>query len=214
MHSPQDKIVEIKNAADIYSTAHHPKSFISLDGADHLLSKDADGTYAAEVIAAWSRRYMSAPDPAHLTTTEDVAVQLGSDGYTTEIVAGGHRLLADEPKDVGGNDMGPSPYQLLNASLGACTAMTLKMYAERKAWPLDKVTVHLSHSRHHAEDGAHPETGNSRVDTFKRFIALEGDLDEAQKAKLLEIAEKCPVHRTLTDQRILIETSVYQEENQ
>lgn len=208
MHSPQDKIVEVKNAADIYHAAHHPKSFVSLDGADHLLSKENDGAYVAEVIGAWSSRYLPAQSAATFSTDEDVAVQLGSDGYTTEIVAGEHRLLADEPAEVGGNNMGPTPYQLLNAALGTCTAMTMQMYANRKEWPLDKVTVHLSHSRHHAEDGAHPETGNSRVDTFKRYIEMEGELDEAQREKLMEIADKCPVHRTLTDQRITIETSV------
>lgn len=207
MHSPQDKIVEIKNAEEIYKAAHHPKSYVSLDGADHLLQNDGDGAYVAEVIGAWSARYLLQPSEVAFETDEDVAVQLGSDGFTTEVVAGKHRLLADEPAEVGGNDMGPSPYQLLNAALGTCTAMTLKMYADRKKWPLEKVTVHLSHTRHHAEDSVHPESGKSRVDIFKRFIEIEGELDPAQREKLIEIAEKCPVHRTLTDQRINIETS-------
>ncbi len=208
MHSPQDQIVDIKNAADIYTTAHHPKSFVSLEGADHLLQNSDDGGYAAEVIAAWASRYLPMEKPPGLQTNEDVAVQLGSDGYTTEIVAGPHRLLADEPAEVGGNNMGPSPYQLLNAALGACTAMTLKMYAERKKWPLEQVTVHLSHRRHHAEDSANPDSGSSRVDTFSTNIDLQGHLDADMREKLLEIAEKCPVHRTLSDGRVKIESKL------
>ena len=207
MHSPQDRIVEVSNAADIFKAAHHPKSFVSLDGADHLLQDPDDGAYVAEVIASWSSRYLPPADKPGIETSEDVAVQIGSDGFTTEIVAGKHRLLADEPADVGGHDMGPSPYQLLNAALGTCTAMTMKMYADRKEWPLKQVTVHLSHTRHHAEDSTHPESGSSRVDTFKRVLEIKGDLDASQRAKLVEIAEKCPVHRTLTDQRITIETN-------
>lgn len=207
LHSPQDQIVEVSNAEKIYKAAHHPKSFISLDGADHLLQKEDDGAYVANVIGAWSARYLPPEAESKIQTDEDVAVQLGSDGFTTEVLAGKHSFLADEPTETGGHDMGPSPYQLLNAALGTCTAMTLKMYADRKKWPLEKVTVHLSHTRHHAEDSEHPESGKSRVDTFKRTLDITGDLDESQREKLIEIAEKCPVHRTLTDQRITIETS-------
>jgi putative redox protein len=207
LHSPQDKIVGIDNAADLYKAAFHPKSFVSLDGADHLLTNQEDAKYAADVIAIWSSRYMPDADIPQFTTDEDVAVQLGEFGFTTEVAAGTHRFLADEPKSVGGNDLGPNPYQLLNAALGTCTAMTLKMYAERKNWPLKEVRVHLSHSKTYSEDSAEPESNKSKVETFNRFLEVEGDLDEAQRAKLLEIANKCPVHRTLTERELRIETS-------
>lgn len=207
LHSPQDRIVGIDNAADLYKAAFHPKSFVSLDGADHLLTNQDDARYAADVIAIWSSRYMPRTDVQLLTTDEDVAVQLGGFGFTAEVAAGSHRFLADEPKTVGGNDLGPNPYQLLNAALGTCTAMTLKMYADRKNWPLKEVRVHLSHSKTYSEDSAQPESSTSKVETFKRFLEVEGDLDEAQRAKLLEIANKCPVHRTLTERELRIETS-------
>jgi len=205
MHSPQDEIVEINNAADIYASARHPKSFITLDRANHLLTTKKDAAYAAKMIGAWVSRYL--PEEANAQNlSEDVTVQLGSDGYTTEISAGRHVFLADEPEDVGGNDMGPTPYELLNASLGSCTAMTLKMYAERKKWPLEKVTVTLKHSKMHVEDSSHPEGKKSKVDVFHRMINMEGDLDKEQKERLMEIADKCPVHRTLTDTDVEIET--------
>ncbi len=205
MHSPQDDIVHIDNAAEIYTAAHHPKSFVSLDGADHLLQNDHDGSYVAEVIAAWSARYIPKPDKPEMTHSEDVVVQVGSDAYTTEVWAGDHRLLADEPKEAGGNNMGPSPYQLLNAALGACTAMTLKMYAERKKWPLRQVSVALSHKRHYAEDSSDPEAKSNKVNAFKRVISIKGELDDEQKERLMDIARRCPVHKTLTDSRLIIE---------
>lgn len=208
LHSPQDTIVSIDNAADIYTTAHHPKSFVTLDGADHLVSAESDATYVADISAAWVKRYIDLESSDKLDTDKHVAVQLGSDGFTTEVVTGKHNFLADEPKDFGGNDMGPSPYQLLNAALGACTAMTLKMYADRKKWDLSKVTVHLSHEKVHAKDGAEPETGQSKIDTFERAIEIDGNLDDSQREKLLEIAEKCPVHRTLTEAEVRIETNL------
>jgi len=207
MHSPQDSIVEVSNAAEIYTAAHHPKSFISLDGADHLISNQADAIYVSSVLGAWVKRYSPEETENDFTTENNTAVQLGTDGYTTEIVAGEHRFLADEPKSVGGNDLGPSPYQLLNASLGACTAMTLKMYAERKKWDLSKVTVHLDHSSHYGKDSENPEAAKSKIDVFKRYLEVEGDLNDEQRAKLLEIANKCPVHRTLTETDVKVETS-------
>jgi putative redox protein len=208
MHSPQDKIVNIDNAASLYKAAFHPKSYISLDGADHLLTNPEDAKYAADVVAVWSRRYLPETDAVVLSTDEDVVVQLGEFGYTTEVAAGLHHFLADEPKNVGGNDLGPNPYQLLNAALGTCTAMTLKMYAERKNWPLKEVKVHLSHSKTYSVDSAEPESKESKVETFRRFLEIEGDLDETQRSKLLEIANKCPVHRTLTERELKIETSI------
>lgn len=206
LHSPQDKIVSIDNAAEIYKTARHPKSFVSLDGADHLLNNPDDGAYVAEVIGAWSSRYLPRDKKAGPETKADVAAQLGSDGLTTEIAAGEHRFLADEPESAGGHNMGPDPYQLLNASLGACTAMTLQMYAKRKKWPLEQVTVHISHTRRHAEDCDNPDAGSSKVDAFTRVLELKGDLDAEQRKRLTEIADKCPVHRTLTDPRVIIDT--------
>ncbi len=212
MHSPQDQIVSIDNAASIYQAAWHPKSFISLDGADHLLQNTDDAVYVAEVIGTWIRRYTKGqqPDPKHESpeSAAEVVVQLGSDGYTTEIAAGRHRLLADEPLEIGGNDMGPTPYQLLSASLGVCTAMTLKMYAARKNWPLQEVTVRLTHSHSYEEDAANPESKKSKIDAFSRLIEVKGELDEKMKEKLLEIADKCPVHRTLTDSTIKITTEI------
>ncbi len=211
MHSPQDSIVEVSNAAEIYSAAFHPKSFISLDGADHLLTNQADAVYASSVLGAWVKRYSPEETENEFTTENSTAVQLGTDGFTTEIVAGDHRFLADEPKSVGGNNLGPSPYQLLNASLGACTAMTLKMYADRKKWNLTKVTVHLDHSSHYGKDSENPEAAKSKIDVFKRFLEVEGELDENQRSKLLEIANKCPVHRTLTETDVRVETSYLED---
>ncbi len=211
MHAPQDEIVEISNAAEIYKAAYHPKSFISLDGADHLLTDNEDSTYVSAVIGAWVKRYVAFDAEAEFQTEQEVAVQLGTEGFTTEVVAATHRFLADEPKDVGGNNLGPSPYQLLNAALGACTAMTLKMYADRKKWPLEKVTVHLNHSSSYGMDSADPEKSKSKIETFERLIEIEGTLDEAQRSKLLEIADKCPVHRTLTETDVQIVTSYMEE---
>lgn len=208
LHSPQDEIVNIDNAAKIYTSAFHPKSFVTLDGANHLLTNPDDAAYVAKVVSSWVSRYLPPEKEVKPDSPEDVVVQLGSDGFTTEIHAGNHPILADEPKDVGGNDMGPTPYQLLNASLGSCTAMTLKMYADRKKWDLQKVTVHLSHSKKHVEDSSDPEGKHSKVEVFKRILEIEGDLDGEQLKKLLNIAEKCPVHRTLTESDVQIKTEL------
>ncbi len=197
MHSPQDLTVEIGQAAKIYGAARHPKSFVTLDGADHLLSNKEDSFYAGEVIATWAKRYIDLPKKEKLSVVKDVAVRLGNEGYTTDIMARHHSLTADEPVSVGGNDYGPSPYELLNASLGACTAMTLQMYARRKKWDLQEVEVHLEHYKDYAADREKAEDGKSKMDYFDRAIKLKGDLDERQRQRLLEIANKCPVHRTL-----------------
>ncbi|HKK73660.1 MAG TPA: alpha/beta fold hydrolase [Saprospiraceae bacterium] len=197
MHSPQDKIVEIENAAKMYQAARHPKSFVTLDGADHLLSHKKDSKYAGDMIATWARKYLTLPEKEALEVEKEVAVRLGNEGFTTEIMMGKHSLTADEPESVGGNDFGPSPYDLLSASLGACTSMTLQMYARRKKWDLQEVVVHLEHYKDHIDDAQETEDPKSKLDHFDRIIELEGDLDEEQRAKLLEIANKCPVHRTL-----------------
>lgn len=197
MHSPQDRIVAIDNAASIYGAARHPKSFVSLDGADHLLSDKRDSHYAGNVIANWAERYLNRPEPEELESERDVAVRLGADGFTTEIMVRHHALTADEPESIGGNDFGPSPYELLSASLGACTAMTLHMYARRKRWDLREVIVHLDHRKDYAHDMQEMKDPNSKIDHFDRLIELTGDLSEEQQQRLLEIADRCPVHRTL-----------------
>lgn len=196
LHSPQDTIVSIDNAADLYKAAKHPKSFISLDGADHLLSETADSLYTGEVIASWVKRYITFPEPEPIKSNKRVAVRTGPKTLTTEIKAGKHAFLADEPEEVGGLDLGPTPYDLLTAGLGACTSMTLRLYADRKKWPLENIIVHLKHKKIHERDSEDPE-GNGVLDHIWREIELEGDLTEEQRSRLLEIAEKCPVHKTL-----------------
>ncbi|MEL6924590.1 MAG: bifunctional alpha/beta hydrolase/OsmC family protein, partial [Bacteroidota bacterium] len=152
LHSPQDNIVEIENAAKIYHAAYHPKSFVTLDGANHMLSNKDDAYYAGTIIASWVRRYIDLPAKEDLKTDKQVVARLGETGFTTEIRAGHHALIADEPEEIGGNDFGPDPYELLNAALGACTAMTLEMYARRKKWDLKQVKVHLSYKKDYRED--------------------------------------------------------------
>ena len=197
LHSPQDRTVAIENAARMYHAARHPKSFISLDGAGHLLPEKEDSRYAGEMIAAWVSRYVQRPEKKALKVDKQVAVRLGQEGFTTEIMVRHHSLTADEPEPVGGNDYGPSPYELVTAGLGACTAMTLQMYARRKKWPLKEVRVQLEHFKDHAEDSEKAEDASSRIDHFSRIIEIDGELDDTQRRKLLEIANKCPVHRTL-----------------
>jgi len=197
LHSPQDEIVSIDNAAKIYHAAHHPKSFITLDHANHMLTNTDDAYYAGQVIASWVERYIDRPKKDKLSTDKQVIAQLGSDGFTTEILAGNHSLIADESENLNGNDFGPSPYELLNAALCACTAMTLQMYARRKKWDLQEVKVHMSFNRSYKEDCEACSESERRIDQFEKIIELIGDLDEAQKERLLEIANKCPVHRTL-----------------
>jgi len=207
LHSPQDLMVPIENAATLYKSARHSKSFISLDGADHLLTNKEDTVYAAQVISAWAARYIPAGRPK-IQTDSDIAVQLGTDRYTAEVVAGDHGFLADEPESMGGNGLGPSPYELLSAALGTCTAMTMRMYADRKEWPMDRVTVHVSHEKQHAVDSSHPEQKRSRIDVFTRKLDIEGNLDDDQIKRLVHIADRCPVHRTLTNSEIRIDTEV------
>lgn len=197
MHSPQDRIVNIKNAEIIYKAAMHPKSYISLDGADHLLSSKEDAVYAGKVIASWAKRYIDRRESDELSTEKQVVTRTGQDGFLTEIRVGQHSLLADEPESVGGTNLGPTPYGLLSAALGACTSMTLRMYADRKGWDLQEVRVHLTHAKDHPIDCKDVEDEKSKIDIFDREIELEGDLDEKQITRLLEIADRCPVHRTL-----------------
>jgi putative redox protein len=198
MHSPQDMTVEIENAARIYQAAKHPKSYISLDGADHLLSNKQDSRYTGEMIGGWVQRYLDIEESTPLRSDKDVAVRLSDeDVFTAEVNVRQHNLTADEPASIGGNDFGPSPYELVTAGLGACTAMTLQMYARRKKWALEDVIVHLTHYKDHAEDWEELENPDSKIDHFDRIIEIKGDLDDTQRQKLLEIANKCPVHKTL-----------------
>jgi len=215
-HAPRDEVVGITNAGRIFAAAKHPKSFVSLDDADHLLSRKADAMYVANVLAAWAARYLDgaatagkAAAPAAAPGTV-VVQEAGTGRFAQHIAAGRHALRADEPLDFGGDDSGPGPYDLLLAGLGACTSMTLRLYAERKGWPLQRVSVTLAHEKIHAQDCADCETKEGRVDRITRRLALSGDLDAEQRAKLLEIADKCPVHRTLTGE-VRIVTVLAQE---
>jgi len=201
-HSPRDTTVSIDNAAQIFMAAKHPKSFVSLDDADHLLTRREDAAYVAAVLSAWASRYLGEPAaPARPIAANEpgiVTVAETREGkFAQEVRVGRHQLRADEPVDAGGTDTGPSPYDFVLAGLGACTSMTIRMYADLKKLPLDKVTVRLRHDKVHAADCADCETREGRIDRIEREVELAGNLDESQRAKLLEIANKCPVHRTL-----------------
>ncbi len=207
-HAPRDQTVGIENAGEIFAAAKHPKSFISLDDADHLLSRKSDAIYVAEVLSAWVGRYLdgaaattaaAAPAPA-AEEGRVVVTETGEGPFAQRITAGRHLLRADEPPSVGGRDGGPTPYDLLLAGLGACTSMTLRMYAGRKNWPLERVSVALRHEKIHAQDCADCETVEGRVDRIEREITVTGALDAEQRQRLLEIADKCPVHRTLENE--------------
>lgn len=197
-HSPVDRIVNIDNARRIYEAAKHPKSFVSLDDADHLLTRAEDGLYVGNVLAAWARRYLGAQLPIDRVAGGKVLVaERGTGKFANVVRTADHVLFADEPESVGGTNSGLSPYELLSAALGACTTMTLRMYADLKKLPLERVEVEVTHDKIHATDCAECETREGKVDQFVREIRLHGALDDAQRAKLLEIADKCPVHRTL-----------------
>jgi putative redox protein len=201
LHSPTDHTVGIDNATRIFLAARHPKSFVSLADADHLLTRRRDALYAAHVIAAWAERYVEAAPAAASEDPRTVVVsETGEGKFQQSVTVGPHHLLADEPVAAGGMDTGLSPYDFLTAGLGACTAMTLRLYADQKGLPLTGVSVTLRHSKIHAADCATCETREGRLDRIERTIALEGELDDAQRARLLEIADKCPVHRTLTSE--------------
>ena len=201
-HSPVDETVGIENAALIYEAARHPNSFVSLDDADHLLLQERDSLYVGTVLAAWAGRYLAAaPEPEDLEELRkgtDVVARTGAGAFRTEVVAGGHGLIADEPRAAGGENLGPTPYDLIAAALGACTTMTLQMYAGRKEWPLEEVVARLTHSKIHAEDEERCEDREARLDRLDRELTLIGPLDGEQRARLLEIADRCPVHRTLS----------------
>jgi len=200
-HAPTDQIVGIENASQIFGAAKHPKSFVSLADADHLLGRRSDAVYVANVIAAWAERYLdAAPAEADTGPRSVIVGETRQSRFQQEITVGPHHLLADEPVKLGGLDSGPNPYDLVLAGLGACTAMTLRLYAERKALPLERVWVTLRHEKIHAADCESCETREGMIDRIDRAITMEGSLDAEARKRLLEIADKCPVHRTLTSE--------------
>ncbi|MEL6978592.1 MAG: bifunctional alpha/beta hydrolase/OsmC family protein [Pseudomonadota bacterium] len=210
MHAPRDATVGVENATDIFIAAKHPKSFVSLDDADHLITRDADAVYAADVIAAWAQRYIELTPEAHPGAGAGEgavrSAEASPNGFLQDVHAGGHHLLADEPASVGGTDLGPTPYQLVAAGLASCTAMTVRMVARRKGMALDHVTVDVRHDKVHAADCEACETREGRIDQFERMVRLDGALSEEERAKLLEIADKCPVHRTLERSSSIVTT--------
>ncbi|MBB5514743.1 putative redox protein [Rubricella aquisinus] len=200
LHAPRDSYVGVENATEIFVAAKHPKSFVTLDDADHLLTNPADAEYAAEVIESWSRRYLGlTEEPAPARAPEGIVrvTPASPDGFLHDIRVSDKHVLADEPASVGGTDLGLTPYQLVSAGLGACTSMTLRMYAAHKGWPLEDVQVDVSHGKVHLTDLGQDEVPNGKIDQWDRVITLTGPLDDDQRARLLEIADKCPVHRTL-----------------
>ncbi len=204
MHSPQDRVVPIEEAAKIYRAAHHPKSFVSLDGADHLLSDKNDSYYVGQVIAAWASRYIEFAPDAYEKPDSQVFVRLNhADKYTCDIRARNHQLMGDEPTDIGGADAGPTPYELLQSALGACTAITLQMYASRKKWPLEEVRVKLNFNKRHSKDVEKTQDPRAFIHAFEILLEFDGDLTEEQKDRLVQIANKCPVHRTLIQEKEL-----------
>lgn len=212
LHSPQDRVVEIANARALYEAARHPKSFISLDGADHILSDKQDSLYAGEVIASWAKRYLPPVESKSLDSDLEVVASLEPDDvFTTSLRAGDHYLTADEPPSVGGNNYGPSPYELLSSALAACTAMTLRMYANRKKWDVGEILVHVSHDKVYADDcrecvDTEGRQDQQKIDQLVRQLEFRGDLTEAQTARLLEIANRCPVHKTLEQKSEIVTT--------
>lgn len=199
-HSPVDETVSVDHAAVLYQAARHPKSFVSLDTADHLLlQKPEDAAFVGQVLAAWVKRYLPPleDDAPHRDLLDAVVVESGPSGYATRIHAGRHHLWADEPVAVGGTDTGPNPYDLLLSALGACTTITLRMYADRKQWPLEGIRATLRHQKVHARDCEDCESETGYVDRIDQELTFLGPLDEAQRKRLLEIADKCPVHKTL-----------------
>jgi putative redox protein len=210
-HAPRDATVGIDNASAIFLAAKHPKSFVSLDDADHLLSRKSDAIYVAEVLAAWAGRYLgAAAEAAELRAAagEVIVEETGEGTFTQRIAAGRHQLRADEPESVGGLDSGPGPYDFLLAALGACTSMTLRLYADRKGLPLERTRVTLTHDKIHAADCADCETKEGKIDRIERRIQMTGDLTAEQRKRLLEIADKCPVHRTLHSEIVIATEAV------
>jgi len=215
MHSPIDKVVDIENAKLIYQAAKHPKSFISLDQSDHLLSQEEDALYAGDLIASWVQRYLQPVSSSKAGTAADnrVTVRTRAGGFFSEIQANGFALTADEPAAYGGSDRGPSPYDYLQVALGSCTGMTIQMYAQKKKWPLEGIVVRLTHNKIHAEDCQQCESTKGKIDHFDRELELIGDLSAEQRQRLAEIADRCPVHRTMHAE-LVVETRLTAEKEE
>lgn len=213
-HAPFDEQVSIDNASEIFLAAKHPKSFVSLDDADHLLTRKEDAVYVADVLTAWAQRYIETPAPVEKPTGQEGSVSVAETGagkFQQKVEIGPHSFLADEPESVGGMNSGPAPYDWVLAGLGACTSMTLRMYADAKKWPLKGVSVRLEHSKVHAEDCEDcEEKPGAKIDLMTREITLLGDLSDEQRARLMEIADKCPVHRTL-ESKVRVKTRLADE---
>jgi putative redox protein len=212
-HSPVDEIVGIDNASAIFQAALHPKSFVSLDKADHLLSRKVDSEYVAATISAWAGRYVLPGEPKAVAERPKVAqgevlVREDDRVFAQDVFTHRHRLRADEPAGYGGTDSGPSPYEYLLAGLGACTAMTVRMYARHKSLALERVSVTLRHDKIHAKDCEDCETREGRIDRIQRDIELEGELSDGERKRLMEIADRCPVHRTLHSEINIISREV------
>lgn len=199
MHAPLDDVVEIDNASTLFLNAKHPKSFVSLDKADHLLSREEDSRYAGRVLAAWASRYLPDEDLGHEVhgDADEVVARTEAGGFRTAMSVAGHAMLADEPLSYGGTNTGPTPYDYLSAALASCTSMTLRMYAEHKGLDFESATVRVRHDKVHAEDCADCETETGKVDEFRRTVSIEGGLSDAEASRMLEIADRCPVHKTL-----------------
>lgn len=213
MHSPFDKIVGIENAEQLYKSAYHPKSFITLDDADHLLTQEKDSKYVGEVIGTWARRYFPKAENVMLSTEGEQLVghlNIVEDNFTTSIQTKNHTFVADEPASIGGSDFGPSPYEYLNAALAACTVMTLKMYAERKHWDLKEVFVYISHSRKHSDDLQIEIEKPKYLDHISKKLKFVGNLDASQKERLKEIASRCPVHKTIASE-VIFDTQIIKD---
>ncbi len=210
MHSPTDAIVGIKNAEQLYHNAHHPKSFVTLDNADHLLTNSNDSNYVGNVIGTWVQRYFEPKENTMLETQGEQLVghlNLIEDNFTTSIQTKKHSMIADEPTSVGGDDFGPSPYEYLNAGLAACTVMTLKMYAQRKQWDLQEVFVYISHSKKHSDELELDIEEPGYLDHIIKKLKFVGNLDASQKQRLKEIASRCPVHKTIAS-KVVFNTSI------
>ena len=210
LHSPQDTIVEVQHAQNLFVSAFHPKSFVTLDGADHLLSNQKDSVYVGDVIGTWVQHYFEKKENTMLDVAGEQLVghlNLKEDNFTTQLQTKNHTLIADEPGSVGGDDFGPSPYEYLSASIAACTTMTLKLYAERKQWNLEEVYVYISHTKKHSDELNLDIEKPGRIDFITKKLKLVGDLDDAQREKLKQIASKCPVHKTVASE-VIFDTSL------
>ena len=197
-HSPVDNIVPIDEATRIFVAAKHPKSFITLDKADHLLSNAQDSEYVANTIAAWAVRYVNRDEKETQKVNKgEILIGEGNHKFLREVASDDHTWLSDEPNAFGGDNLGPDPYEQLLSSLGTCTSMTLRMYANHKGWPVDDIKVELKHSREHEKDCEAPDKANCKIEVIEKTLTIEGDLDEQQTSRLLEVADRCPVHKTL-----------------